>query len=136
MRRESKTSSIKWDETGRVGVFTNPDTGEPATDIPPAVLLRLIQAGRIPVAGVVSADGETVNLFDLHLMDERAYCSRAINGDAAGGAGCPCLAGEPGARYCSLNGRERADPCVFDEAPDAPVWASIREYVARWEGGN
>lgn len=131
MRRET-TPSLKWDETGQIGVVIGPD-GQPATPIPPAVLLNMVNSGQIPVIGSISAGDQMVHVWDLHLMDERAYCTRAIEGDTAGGAGCPCLISEPDTRpYCSLNGRERRDPCVFDEPDDAPVWAEIREYVARW----
>jgi hypothetical protein len=134
MRREKTHNGIKWDEAGQIGQITGPD-GKPASEIPAIVLNNMFQRGQIPIIGEISADGETVNLYDCHLADERQWCRHAIDGDTAGAARCNCLRRESGWRtWCSLNGAERGDLCVFDESSDAPVWAEIRAYAKRWGG--
>jgi hypothetical protein len=98
---------------------TDPATGkktdEPATHIPPDVLLSMFYSGAIP-------------LLEAPPTDERRWCRHAINGDPAGGATCREL--RDGGAWCALNGIEAREPCVFSEPDDAPIWAAIREYRA------
>lgn len=86
----------------------------------------------LPVNNILKATIETL-LVEPVRADERLWCKYARRDDAAGSGACPEFLGVPDQRpYCGLNGRERATPCAFDEAPDAQIWREIEESVTEY----